>query len=128
MCEKEFKNFVWEEEWIVLDMPYFYFRKYSFPKCWSLNCNIMLHILAFFILGLGSGLSLIVFIFEQLFVKYFGWKKFGTLRGTSRIILKRIIIFYPLSRMSIIYVLYVYTSLIIHILSIPNVKIYHKYV
>ena len=30
---KEFKNFVWEEEAIVLDMPYFYFRKYSIPIC-----------------------------------------------------------------------------------------------
>ena len=74
MNGKEFKNFVWEEEWIVLDMPYFYFRKYSFPKCWSLNCNFILYILAFFILGLGSGVSLIVFILEQLFAKYFAWK------------------------------------------------------
>ena len=48
MYTKEFTNFVWEEKWIVLDMPYFYFRKYSFPKCWSFNCNFMLYIFSLF--------------------------------------------------------------------------------
>ena len=66
MDTEEFKNFVWEEEVIVLDMPYFYFRKYSFP-IWSLISNFFFS--AFIILGFGSVVSLIVFILEQLFAK-----------------------------------------------------------
>ena len=71
MHTKQFKNFVWEEEAIVLDMQYFYFRKYCFPICWSLNWISYYLFLAFFILGLGSGVSLIVFIGEHVFAKYF---------------------------------------------------------
>ena len=33
--QKKFNQFVFEVEEKVLDMPYFYFRKYSFPICWS---------------------------------------------------------------------------------------------
>jgi len=50
MYTKEFTKFVFEVKWIELDMPYFYF--------------------SFIILGIGSGVSLIVFIVEQLFSKY----------------------------------------------------------
>ncbi len=59
-------------------MPYFYFRKYSLlfvSVLILISCNMFL---AFFILGIGSGVSLIVFILEQLFVKYF--KTLGLLR------------------------------------------------
>ena len=31
MYNKEFTKFVFEVKWIELDMPYFYFCKYSFP-------------------------------------------------------------------------------------------------
>ena len=41
MDTKEFTNFDWEEKWIVLDMQYFYFRKYSFSIYWRLNWNFM---------------------------------------------------------------------------------------
>ena len=84
---KEFTNFVWEEKWIVLDMQYFYFRKSSFPFCWSLKSYLYIYIYiygiitfsAFIILGIGSGVSLIVFMLEHLFVKYNVWKEIGTL-------------------------------------------------
>ena len=43
---KEFQQFVWEEEWKVLDMPYFYFRKYWIPICW--NCNLIFYTFSLF--------------------------------------------------------------------------------
>ena len=33
MYYKEFEQFVWEEEWQVLTMPYFYLGKYLIPVC-----------------------------------------------------------------------------------------------
>ena len=48
MDTKKFKNFEWEEEVQILEMPYFYFRKHSFPICVGLNCNFMLYIFSLF--------------------------------------------------------------------------------
>ncbi len=71
MYTKEFTQFVLEVKWIELDMPYFYFCKYSFS--FHLLKVDLFHVTfsALIILGIGSGVSLIVFISEYLFAKYF---------------------------------------------------------
>ena len=72
MYTKEFPKFVFEVEGKILDMPYFYFGKYSLFISHLLKFDLKFHVTfsAFIILGLGSGVSLIVFIFEHIFVKY----------------------------------------------------------
>ena len=73
MYTKEFPKFVFEVEEKILDMPYFYFGKYSLFISHLLKFDLKFHVTfsAFIILGLGSGASLIVFIGEHLFAKHF---------------------------------------------------------
>ena len=63
---KDFNQFVWEEEVQVLGLPQFYLGDYSI----YLLCHFIytVHVLfqALFLLGVGSGLSVIVFICEEL--------------------------------------------------------------
>ena len=77
MYTKEFTKFVFEVKWIELDMPHFYFRKSSFPICSILNSHLLkfefiynFTFSALIILGIGSGVSLKVFILEHLFVRF----------------------------------------------------------
>ena len=74
---KEFKNFVWEEEAIVLDMPYFYFRKYSIPICWSLNCIFMLYIFSLFHSGSWQWCVTHCFYLGAIVCEIFCLKEFG---------------------------------------------------
>ena len=77
---KEFQQFVWEEEWKVLDMPYFYFRKYWIPIC--LNCNLIFYTFSLFHSGrwqwcITHNFYLGTFVHEIFCLKEFGrrpWK------------------------------------------------------
>ena len=69
---KGWPAFVIEIEEKALDLPYFYFRKYIFifgMLKFDLNFHVTFSALG--ILGIGSCVSLIVFILEQLVAKYF---------------------------------------------------------
>ena len=65
--KKDFNPFVWEEEVQVLRLPHFYLGKFNLN---TLSFNI-LHFLfqALFLLVIGSGVSVIAFICEQLLYK-----------------------------------------------------------
>ena len=69
MYTADFNHFAWEEEAKILDMPYFYLGKYWVPFCCTLNANLLFIFEAFYILAIGSGVSLIIFVWEYIFVK-----------------------------------------------------------
>ena len=69
MYNKKYFNMEWQEEVIVLGFEYFEIGKSTYII--NQNINIIL-LQAFILLGIGSGVSITVFICEHLFLKYFG--------------------------------------------------------
>ena len=68
MHTKGFAKFVWEENVQKLGMPHFYLGKNSLSK-FAFYCYFLF--LAFIFLGIGSVISIIVFICEKVCVKFF---------------------------------------------------------